>query len=256
MARAIRIGILVFILAFVGMDAWRTRVASVEWRYTLPVALYPVNGDGSEAASTYIRQATVESFKPIEAFMHQEARRYGFGDRASIEVALAPEMASRPPERPESTHPLATAWWSLRLRYWAWRNTDGGGPGPRIRLYLVYFDPDRIERLAHSTGLRNGLLGVVNVFADPAMTAENNVIVAHELLHTLGATDKYEYATNLPRHPEGYAEPDRVPLHPQSRAEIMGGRIPVTETSAVQPVSLNFAVIGPQTAREIYWTHR
>lgn len=254
MARAIRITILVLILVLVGIDAWRTRVASVEWRYTLPVTLYPINGDGSDAASTYIRQATVEAFKPIEAFMRHEARRYGVGDRASIEVALAEETDSLPPERPESSNPLTAAWWSLRLRFWAWRHSDSVGPGPRIRMYLVYFDPDRIEPLAHSTGLKNGLLGVVNVYADPAMTAENNVIVVHELLHTLGATDKYEYASNLPRHPEGYADPERVPLHPQSRAEIMGGRIPVTETSAVQPVSLNYVVIGPQTAQEINWT--
>ena len=42
------------------------------------------------------------------------------------------------------------------------------------------------------------------------MTEENNVIVAHEILHTFGATDKYDPATTQPRYPDGYAEPGRA----------------------------------------------
>jgi len=256
MLRAVRVAILLFILVSVALGVWRTRVASVEWKYTLPVNLYPINGDGSEAASVYIRGLNAEVLRPVEAFMQREARRHGLGDRASIEVRLGSEIQAHPPPLPQARNPLAVAWWSLRLRYWAWRNSDPGGPGPQVRMFLLYFDPNRDSPLSHSTGLRNGLLGVVNVYAEPAMTAENNVVIAHELLHTLGASDKYDPATNLPLFPEGYAEPDRIPLHPQSHAEIMGGRIPVTETSAVQPVSLNYALIGPHTAREINWTGR
>lgn len=256
MLRTLRIAILLFILASVALGVWRTRLASVEWKYTLPVNLYPVNGDGSEAVSAYLRGIGPQTFRPIEAFMQAEARRYALADRASIEVLLGPEIRSLPPELPASGNPLAAAWWSLRLRYWAWRNADPAGPGPQVRMFLVYFDPDRNAPLSHSTGLQKGLLGVVNVYADPVMAPENNVVIAHEFLHTLGATDKYDLATNLPRFPEGYAEPNRDPLHPQAYAEIMGARIPVTESSAVQPVSLNYAQIGPQTAREINWIGR
>ncbi len=83
--------------------------------------------------------------------------------------------------------------------------------------------------------------------------SKNNVVIAHELLHTVGATDKYSPADNLPLFPIGYADPDRQPLYPQSMAEIMGGRIPVSETQAVIPKSLVQAMIGPQTALEINW---
>ena len=120
-------------------------------------------------------------------------------------------------------------------------------------MYLVYHDPAQRPRLPHSAGLRDGLLGVVNVFASSAMSGANNVVIAHEFLHTLGATDKYDPANNQPRFPDGYADPEREPLHPQALAEIMAGRIPVSESAAGQPRSLNQVLIGPLTAREINW---
>jgi hypothetical protein len=80
-------------------------------------------------------------------------------------------------------------------------------------------------------------------------------VIAHELLHTLGATDKYGN-DNLPRLPDGYAEPDRQPLYPQTFAELMGGRIPVTASEAEIPESLQQVVIGPLSAAEIGWTRQ
>jgi len=34
-------------------------------------------------------------------------------------------------------------------------------------------------------------------------------VIAHELLYTLNATDKYDLNTGLPIFPNGYAEPER-----------------------------------------------
>ena len=104
-------------------------------------------------------------------------------------------------------------------------------------------------------GLQKGLIGVVNAYASEAQTAQNDVVIAHELLHTLGATDKYDPQTNQPLFPDGYAEPQRQPLLPQANAEIMAGRIPLSQTDAEMPGSLNEALIGSQTAREINWTN-
>lgn len=97
------------------------------------------------------------------------------------------------------------------------------------------------------------MLGAVNAFASADQHGANGVVIAHEILHTLGATDKYDPATNHPRLPEGYAEPDAQPLHPQRRAEVMGGRIAVSPTKSEMPASLKQAVIGAATAREIGW---
>jgi hypothetical protein len=55
-------------------------------------------------------------------------------------------------------------------------------------------------------------------------------------------------------YPGGYAEPDKSPLYPQQKAEIMGGRIPVSASEFVIPPSLEQCIVGPETAREIGWT--
>ncbi|MGH8187189.1 MAG: hypothetical protein ACREUC_11545, partial [Steroidobacteraceae bacterium] len=81
----------------------------------------------------------------------------------------------------------------------------------------------------------------------------NDVVLAHELLHTLGATDKYDLANDQPAHPDGYAEPGREPLYPQSVAELMGGRIPLSSDESVTPESLRQVIVGDKTAREIGW---
>jgi hypothetical protein len=69
----------------------------------------------------------------------------------------------------------------------------------------------------------------------------------------LGASDKYDRTNNQPVYPDGYAEPDRTPLHPQNKAEIMAGRIPLSDQQAVMPKSVAKSSIGAKTAREIRW---
>ncbi|HSD61739.1 MAG TPA: hypothetical protein VLC55_12885 [Burkholderiales bacterium] len=256
MFRTLRIFVLLLILAAVALGAWRTRSSVVEWKYTLPVNLYPVNGDGSDATSRYVTGLTAESFRPIEEFMRDEARRHGRGDSASVEVRLQQEIRVPPPQAPRGGNALDVILWSLHMRYWAWRHAEAPGPGPQVRMILVYVDPTQRGHLPHSTALREGLIGLVNVFAAPGMAGENNVVIAHEFLHTLGASDKYDRETNQPLFPDGYADPEAAPLHPQAFAEIMGGRIPLSDAAAVQPRSLNHVVIGPATAREIKWTAR
>jgi hypothetical protein len=107
--------------------------------------------------------------------------------------------------------------------------------------------------LDNSLGLEKGMVGIVHAFAQRQMTPTNNVVITHEMLHLLGASDKYDPATNLPRYPEGYAEPERRPRHPQQWAEIMGGRIPLDAGRAEMPERLAQTLIGEQTAREINW---
>ncbi|MDE2586582.1 MAG: hypothetical protein KGN39_14390, partial [Betaproteobacteria bacterium] len=164
-----------------------------------------------------------------------------------------PEISAPPPLRPLAGNGLDALLWSLKLRYWAWSRTPESHPKPQVRLYLLYHDPAIAPRVPHSSGLEKGLLGVVHLFATPKQAGQNNVVTAHELLHTLGATDKYDPATTLPRHPDGYANPSQTPLLPQDAAELMAGRIPISPTLAEIPVSLKQAMVGPASAREIGW---
>jgi hypothetical protein len=79
------------------------------------------------------------------------------------------------------------------------------------------------------------------------------VVLAHELLHTLNATDKYDLANGQPIYPDGFAEPSSTPRYPQKLAELMGGYVPISEMKSITPTSLDETVIGEKTAREIGW---
>ncbi len=97
------------------------------------------------------------------------------------------------------------------------------------------------------------MIGVVKAFSSYRLQEKNTVVITHELLHTLGATDKYDPINNQPAYLDGYAEPDKEPLLPQEEAEIMGGRFPVTENRVKMPLSLAEVTIGKKTAEEINW---
>jgi hypothetical protein len=253
MFKALRIFTLLFIFTVVALGAWRAKTQSVEWKYTLPVNIYLINGDDSPVSAEHLRSLKVEDFKPIMTFMRDEAERYGRSANASIEIRLGGLINTQPPAPPRNGSALEVIAWSLKMRWWVFRNTDAVGPSPQVKMFLLFFDPAQSPRLAHSTGLQKGLIGRVNVFASRDMVKQNNVVITHEFLHTLGATDKYDPATNQPIYPDGYANPDLKPLLPQRYAEIMAGRTPMSQTEAVTPTSLDDALIGSKTAQEINW---
>ena len=125
---------------------------------------------------------------------------------------------------------------------------------PQVRIFVQYHDPSFSRSVPHSVGLQKGLVGVVHAFASNSMTSANNVVIAHEILHTLGATDKYDPATLAPVFPGGYADPEKDPRYPQDFAEIMAGRYPVDVRTFEMPGSLDEVLVGDETAREIRWT--
>ena len=253
MWRNVRIAILLFVLATVAQGAWLARARTVEWNETLRVVVYPINADGSQASARYIANLRREAFEPIEGFFRREGERYRVRLRSPVEVRLAPAVASQPPAAPFGGGKPEVIFWSLRLRYWAYWNDTHQGARPHVRLFVAYHDPALRPRLPHSTGLREGMIGVVNAFAREDMDGSNSVVIAHELLHTFGATDKYDFAGNRPLFPDGFADPNAQPLYPQTQAEIMAGRVPISETRADVPAGMDEVAIGAKTAREINW---
>jgi hypothetical protein len=253
--RLIRTTILVLILINVAVGTWLTRVRSTSWEHPLRVMMFPIDADGSPATAAYIAGLRKDAFQPIAEFMRAEAQRYGVSAYAPVDVYLGAEIFTRPPDPPFGGNALQVALWSLQVRFWARRNADYDGPAPDVRMFVLYHDPERVTSVAHSLGLQKGLIGVVNAFASEGQQAQNNVIIAHELLHTVGATDKYDTRSggNMPAYPDGFAEPDKDPVLPQDYAEIMAGRIPLSESEAEIPESLDQVLVGTATAREINW---
>jgi hypothetical protein len=256
MFKFLRIAILLLILATVAQEAWLSRSRAVSWQDPLRVAIYPISGDDSPATVAYLRGLRPTAFESMETFFAEEAQRHDVKIAHPVSIALAAPLATVPPQPPRSGNVLENVIWSLRMRWWAWRNDALPGAKPQVRLFVVFYDPARQDHLTHSVGVRSGMIGLINAFASQGMAGSNAVIIAHEFLHTLGATDKYDPATNQPRYPDGYAEPERQPRLPQTFAEIMGGRIPITESRSDIPESINLTLIGPATAAEIGWVRQ
>lgn len=254
MFRKFRIAVLLVILVFVALNTWLDRVYSRDWNSPLQVALYPVNIDGSSAADAFIKQWQPSDLENLTTFFSEQAKDYGLSLDQPLRFTLAPALQQAPPLPPEHGGMLSIMSWSLKLRWFAWRTPNPTGPTPTIRMFVLFHDPANAIVLPDSTGLEKGLVGIAHVFASNSMARANQVIIAHELLHTLGAIDKYDLDTNQPIYPGGYADPERQPSLPQDKAELMAGRIPISDTKAEQPDSLRQVVIGPATAREIGWS--
>ena len=139
------------------------------------------------------------------------------------------------------------------MRWLATRLSWRAGPSGDIVVFAVFHEPTAGVALDRSTALDKGLIAVANLFADRDATATNQIVLAHELLHTVRATDKYSLTSNTPSYPDGYAAPDARPLLPQTKAELMAGRIALDQQRAEMPADLRQVVIGPATAREIGW---
>ena len=251
--RKLRILTLLIILFLVAAGTYLNRLRTTDWDRPLTVAIYPINGDASAVSSDYISTLSLDKFNEIETFFVDEAEHYRLPLERPVELVMGPVLAESPPEPPRDRNILGVMWWSLKMRLWARDIVSEYGPPADIQMFVLFHDPDTNPRLAHSLGLQKGLLGVVHAFANRREAGGNNMVIAHELLHTLGATDKYDLQTNQPIFPIGYAEPEKSPVLPQQYAEIMAGRIPLSKNKAVQPASLSSVLLGKYTAIEIRW---
>lgn len=248
--RRLRILLLLGVLVGAAGLTWLEQFMVRGWRVPLEVMVIPINGDGSPEAAETIRALRESDFDDINAFLERESSLYGVRLSPAMQVTLLPEIKETPPVPPRGGSVLKTVFWSLQLRWWVYTQSGEWLPQlGKIKLFVLYQAP-RGEALEHSLGLQKGLIGVVHAFADPRQARQNNIVVAHELLHTLGATDKYE-AGGMPVYPQGYADPELPPHLPRRQAEIMAGRLVNAAGRPVMPPSLEQCVIGAMTAHEI-----
>ncbi len=253
MIRNVRIALLTFVLVMVASQTWLERWRSTRWSEPLFVSVYPIAADDSPVTQRYVAGLDAGRFAPIDAFFGREAARHGIRLDEPVKTRLHAPLDRLPPQRSPDDGVLRTIFWSLQLRYWAWKESGRVHEPEDIRLFVLYHDPALTATVPHSLGMREGLIGVVYAFAEPSMSAANDVVIAHELLHTLGATDKYDPVDNAPRFPDGFGDPGQVPRYPQRTAELMAGRRMLDANHWEQPRSLDEVVIGPATAAEIHW---
>jgi hypothetical protein len=257
MWRKLRIAILLLVLAIVVYGNLYDRLSTTAWDETLWIGVFPINADGTEIGGRYIASLTPERIADIERFINGQANTYGIGIPRPVRVDLYPQVTELPPQRAANANSFSNIWWSIRLRMYARRNSHPAGRAPpQIRVFVLYHDPSFAQAVPHSVGLQKGLVGVVHAYAESDMNGPNNVVIAHEILHTLGATDKYDATTLAPLYPIGYVEPERKPLYPQMLTEIMAGRRAVDAHTFEMPDSLADVRIAESTALEIRWIRK
>ena len=65
MFKVFRISFLLLILFIVSVSTWLSQSRSTDWNNSLWVKVYPINADGSDDASKYIQQLTLDDFQCI-----------------------------------------------------------------------------------------------------------------------------------------------------------------------------------------------
>jgi len=253
--RNIRVVILLSVLASVAIYSKEQRLNTTSWYKPIDVVVYPINGDGNAQTDRYIETLTAKNFSSIEDFFIRSAKQYQLIVEKPIRLSLGDTIESHPPSPPvDRNDRLKVMLWSMKLRYWTYTNSpDQQSNKNRIRLYVLYHQGIEGQALAHSLGLQKGLIGIIHAYAAADQNKQNSIVMAHEILHTVGASDKYQFTDNQPIYPNGYAKPQQKPLYPQRYAEIMAGRIPLNSSQAKMPKDLRFCLVGEQTAQEINW---
>jgi hypothetical protein len=120
-------------------------------------------------------------------------------------------------------------------------------------VFVYLYGEDRAAEYSrqHSVASRRDRIGVVFSPLDPRHFDRCAALLAHELCHAFGASDKYDGERS--RYPEGYAEPELEPRHPQRKAEIMAFGIPLAPGREQHVTRLGECAVGSVTAREMSW---
>ncbi|MFK7795662.1 MAG: hypothetical protein AB8B89_09950 [Gammaproteobacteria bacterium] len=249
-----RILVLLLILAAVASYVKDQKLVTQGWYKTLDIVVYPINPTNSPIVQRYIDSLSVESFSKIDKFIKRESEKYNIVSSTPTKTKLGETLTLIPPEPPGlGSNTLDIILWSLKLRYWIWKNApDEDNSKYLVRMFVLYHDPSVMPKLKHSVGLQKGLVGIVNGFGVKSQEKQNSIVIAHEFFHTVGASDKYNEFGD-PIFPDGLGNPNQSPLYPQKKTELMAGRRALSESHSEMPNSFRKIVIGEKTAREIGW---
>lgn len=256
----VRVSVLLFILFVVSLYAikdLRSRRGRNTWDHTLDVALVVVHVDGTPAVDPDAVRALEDRLPALDDRLKAEAQRHHPGLVAPVHVRLrGPVIVSAPPPSPKSESAVDLATQAVDMKKWLTDVDPRAGIEPDqwdSRIYVIVRRPASAARaFVEGESEQDGRVGCVSVELDASMADLTLIVVAHELMHTLGATDKYD-ASGRSLAPDGLAEPDRVPRYPQRYAEVMSRNRPVSPTEEKIPLTLDELAVGPKTAQEIGW---
>jgi hypothetical protein len=245
------LSVLLLLVTVYGAHDWADRRSRTSWQRPLRVVLVLVEREPVPASTLAL--LTTRSFE-LERRLAEEYARHTGRDFTPVELTVrGPVRASSPPPSADGDGAFALIRHSIAL----WRWTSALDARARVefgydsRIYLVLAPSDRIAFVEGESEYR-GRVGVAQAALGPTSVDFALFVAAHELFHTLGATDKYD-GVGRALFPQGFAEPRRVPLFPQVAAEVMSRNVPLNAESERAPDTLNELVVGDVTARELGW---
>lgn len=250
------LAVLAFVVLWAGNDWWQRRERRA-WQRPLRVALVLVEREPVPAETL---QALASRGLELERRLASEHARHGQTATAPFSIVVkGPVSAASDPPTVAADDPWSLAKHALAL--WRWtRDLDQRGEvewrGYDSRIYLVLRPSREAEpRVVEGESEQGGRIGVARADIDQEMVDFALFVAAHELLHTLGASDKYDEHGRA-HFPAGFAEPSANPLYPQPGAELMARNVPLSPNEERPPETLRELFVGAETAREIGWIRR
>jgi len=251
----IRVGFLLGILVAVALYAWKDvhdRRERNEFARTLDIALVLVTDGALDPRDVELLKSRVPvlSERLGDAF-----RSYRQSELVPFSFAVSGPVPLEEP-LPEPADGLAgAARYAYQLHRFT-RDVDARAGVPSrgfdSRIYLVLRSPSAFG-LVEGMSEQGGRVGIALAELDASTVDLALFVAAHELFHTLGASDKYD-ASGRAIDPDGFAEPGRIPIFPQRYAELMARNRPVAPGRELRPESLDELWVGKKTAREIGWS--
>lgn len=248
---ALLLAALVIVLVYAAHDVYSRRARNA-WRRTLDVALVLVTQPGVDAGAVEDLRRRVPDLADrlateLARYRPDAPRPFAFTTYGPL-----PLVAALPVPGDDLAGAARYAWELHRFT----SDLDGRAGVPSrgfdARLYLVLAPPSD-RAVVEGMSEEGGRVGIARAELDASSIDLALFVAAHELFHTLGASDHYG-PDGRALVPEGLAEPERVPLYPQMFAEIMARNRPLAPADEARPQSLAELAVGPSTAREVGWS--
>lgn len=244
--------ILLGVLLWASGDYYQRR-ARTTWQRPLRVALILVEREPIEPSTIALLNHRVHE---LERRLASEYKRHeGREFTPFLLDVTGPVDAERAPPNTEEPGTLGLLRDTCARFFWT-RDVDARADitrtGYDARIYLVMRRAERGLAFVEGESEYGGRVGIAQADIDPEMIDFALFVATHELLHTLGASDKYD-AAGRALYPTGFAEPERSPLYPQPGAEIMARNRPLSPGTERPPNTLDELFVGDATAREIGW---
>jgi hypothetical protein len=252
---AVLLSLLVCAVLFALADV-RAREARKSWDHTLDVAIVLVGSSSKPAVAALSARVPA-----LAESLTRELRRYRPSAPPPFHFEVFGPVTTDEPDDADMPRPLSTSLvdgvrfsWQVHARTRHLNAAVGLSKNNYDSIIYVYLAEPKSRDFASVAGLsdRNGRIGLVQVELDETMADTALFVIGHELLHTVGASDRYD-ENGKTLVPEGLGDPAQQPRFPQTSAEIMARNRVLAPDVEVIPQRLDELRVGQKTAIEIRW---